>query len=103
LNKKDIKRGVITLPEDMPSYIDMFELLKKDIHIVEKKGSFERFLIVKCMESFIGGIGGDKNIIRTLRIINPDNNFEVMDQIILEQIPAYTYNEKLQRKHTSIL
>ena len=55
------------------------------------------------MESFIGGMGGDKNIIRTLRIINPDNDFEIMDQIILEQIPAYTFNEQLKRNNTSIL
>jgi hypothetical protein len=81
----------------------LFELQKKDIHIVEKKGSFERFLIVKCIESFIGGIGGRKNMIRTLRIINPDDNFELLDEIILEQIPAYTYNPQLQRNHTSIL
>ena len=78
---------------DHPEYIDLFNLEKKDIHIVEKKGSFERFLIVKCMETFIGDMGKDKNLIRTLRIMDPDNHFKMMDQIILEQIPAYHYNE----------
>lgn len=73
------------------------------MHIIEKKGSYERFLLVKCMESFIGNVGEDKNIIRTLRIYNPDYDFELMDEIILEQIPAFTYNEQVQRNHTSIL
>jgi len=55
------------------------------------------------METFIGHMGNDKNLIRTLRIINPDDDFNMMDQVILEQIPAYTYNDQVQRNHTSIL
>ena len=90
---EDKNRGIISMPENIPDYIDLFNMEKKDIHVVEKKGSFERFLIVKCMETFIGHMGKDKNLIRTLRIMDPDNDFKMMDQIILEQIPAYHFNK----------
>lgn len=34
MKKEDLKRGILTLPEKVPEYIDLFELKKKDIHVI---------------------------------------------------------------------
>jgi hypothetical protein len=74
------------------------------MHILEKIGSFEGFLLVKCIETFINeDLGGDKQLIRTLRIFDLENNYQLLDSILMEQIQGYTYNAQMQRAHTSVL
>lgn len=95
--KKDIDQGVIDLPyESIDTYHDLFKIESKEQHIIEKICSFEGFLLVHVMESFIDEeLGKDKMILRTLRIYDLDNHYQLLDTILLEQIKAYTFNAQI--------
>jgi len=83
---KDIDQGVIDVPKScIDSYYDLFKMEHKEQHIIEKIGSFEGFLIVKVMESFIDeSLGGKKMLIRSLRIFDLENDYQLLDTILLE-------------------
>jgi hypothetical protein len=69
----------------MSTYIELFKIVHKEFHILEKIGSFEGFLIVKCIEQFIDEkLGGKQMLIRTLRIYDLENNYQLLDIILLE-------------------
>ena len=103
--QNDIDLGLIDIDtKELAAYYDLFQIEHKEMHILEKIGSFDGFLVVKCMETFINeDLGKDKQLIRTLRIYDLDNNYQLLDSILLEQIKAYSYNPQMQRAHTSVL
>jgi len=41
-------------------------------------------MLIKTVEKFAEGLGGTKNIIKTLRIFDPQHNYVVLDNIALE-------------------
>ena len=75
--ESDIDMGVIDLDKkELDAYYDLFQIENKEIHILEKIGSFEGFLLVKCIETFINeDLGKDKQLIRTLRIYDLNFNY----------------------------
>lgn len=75
--QSDIDLGLIDLDQSyLNAYYDMFKIEHKEMHILEKIGSFDGFLIVKCIETFINeDLGKDKQLIRTLRIYDLENNY----------------------------
>ena len=48
-----------------------FKIQTKHIQIIDNELSTLNFLIVKTVEKFADGLGGKKNIIKTLRILDP--------------------------------
>lgn len=93
----DIDMGIIDIDKkELGAYYDLFQIEKKEMHILEKIGSFEGFLIIKCVESFINeDLGKDKQLIRTLRIYDLNNDYQLLESIALEQILGYNYDEKM--------
>jgi hypothetical protein len=86
IKEKDIDSGLIDIPkESLSVYYNLFDISHKEVHIIEKIGSFEGFLIVKVMENFIDEtLGGKKMQLRTLRIYDLENNYQLLDSILLE-------------------
>jgi hypothetical protein len=42
-------------------------------------------------------------LIKTLRIYDPQNNFALLDEILLEQVKVYSHNSQVKRNHISYL
>ena len=54
-----------------PTCIDYLNVERKYIHVLESPLEQENYLVVKTVESFIGDWGGNKNIIKTVRVFDP--------------------------------
>jgi len=70
---------------------------------METRQAFDSYLIVKTVETHIGRTGGRKTVIKTLRLYDCNHHYHIMDELLLEQINSWTFNEKVQQNHTFIL
>jgi hypothetical protein len=59
--------------------------------------------MVKTTESFIGKVGGGKNLIKTLRFYDSYNGFRLMDEILIEQVKCFTLNKSIETNFISVV
>ena len=57
--------------EPRPTCIDYLKVERKYMHVLESPLEQENYLVVKTVESFIGDWGGNKSIIKALRVFDP--------------------------------
>lgn len=85
------------------NFINLFRIERKFIQIIEAVDRRESYLMVKTTESFIGKVGGGKNLIKTLRFYDSYNNFRLLDEILLEQVKCYTLNKQIDTNFISVI
>mmetsp|Transcript_19633 Transcript_19633/g.30276 ORF Transcript_19633/g.30276 Transcript_19633/m.30276 type:complete len:223 (-) Transcript_19633:1477-2145(-) len=97
--KADVDDGSIWFPTNKghKKHTDMFAVIRRHFEILESDTSDDFYIIVKTIEQFYNGFGGSSNIIKVIKIFDPQNNFELIDEILVEKINCWNYyNEPTQ-------
>jgi len=86
--ESDYEKGLLRIPnrEQIPAYIDLFKVERKDVQVVELKGTEIVLMVVKTFERMVEGVDCKDKLIKTLKIYNLKDHNKLVDEILLEQI-----------------